>query len=156
MNLAFLCKYTIQNASNYISHHSTQRIQKLKAWQSPGGNSHPSCCLLPSVSKAACKQPQMLCHTVLHTIDITTNFGMQLVLNTQYLLAKYLEHFSSSASHSIAHFKADPSLHQAPQQCFPCRWKGAFPCPGSTLPQQAPCWDVDGALQKNIRVGIDC
>lgn len=53
MNSGFLCKYTIQNASNYNSHHSTQHISKLKAWQSPGDNSHPSCCLLPSVSKAA-------------------------------------------------------------------------------------------------------
>lgn len=75
----------------------------------------------------------MLCHTVLHTIDITTNFGMQLVLNTQYLLAKYLEYYTSSAFHSIAHFKANPSFHQAPQQCFPHRWKAAF------LVLPAPC-----------------
>lgn len=82
--------------------------KKLKAWQSPGDNSHPSCCLLQSVSKAACKQPQILCYTVLHTIYTTTNFGMQLALNTQYLLAKYLAHLSWSGSHSTAHEKQIP------------------------------------------------
>lgn len=102
------CANTSFKMHQTTSHTTPHNIsKKLKAWQSPGDNSHPSCCLLQSVSKAACKQPQILCYTVPHHFT-TTNFGMQLVLNTQYLIAKYLAHFSRSDSHLTAHSKQIP------------------------------------------------
>lgn len=112
-------------------------------WQSPGSNSHPSCCLLPSVSKAACKQPQILCHSTayhLHHHQFWDAARVKYPESPCKVPCTLFPFNSTFQSRSLSPSSTTTALCPQMERCSPC--------PVSTLPQQAPCWDVNGALQK--------
>lgn len=114
-------------------------------------------CPLPSVSKAAPKQPQILCRTVPHTVHHITP-----ILGCSSSNFKYPISSSQCTLHTRGCFTFHSTFWSAPSsttKALSLWMERSVPCPGSILLGQALCGDTDrpskGTAGENWQVGAE-